>query len=314
VLKTYNISLDLETKTSPKSFTVNQNDLNTLEVNITITSNKKPLDITGMTPRIVIKKPSYLTVIQDCEIVSAVTGSIKVVLNTQAYSEAGSHTGEVYLYEGDNVLVTETFSYTSNKAILNDNAFKSSNDWQSINDAFIKIDDGINRIENADVYSKTETVAKLDSKSSVGHTHAYSEITGKPTTFPPTAHSHAISEVSGLQSSLDDKATQTALNTTNANVTANTNAIGLKADKTYVDTQLADLASQNNYSVIPTYTNGQLTKVEEKDGSVVKASSTITYNTDGTVDTVTEVLNGKTVVSKLNYVNGEFSTVTRTVL
>jgi hypothetical protein len=78
--------------------------------------------------------------------------------------------------------------------------------------------------------------------------------------------------------------------------------------------QLADISSQNNYSVIPTYTNGQLTKIEEKDGSVVKVSSTITYNTDGTVDTVTEVLNGKTVVSKLNYIIGEFSTVTRTVL
>jgi hypothetical protein len=298
MLKTYNISLDLEAKTSPKSFSVNQNDLNTLEVNITITSNKKPLDITGMTPRIVIKKPSYLTVIQDCEIVSAVTGSIKVVLNTQAYSEAGSHTGEVYLYEGANVLVTETFSYSSNKAILNDKAFKSSNDWQSINDAFIKIDDGINRIENADVYtkseadaklstvySKTETDTKLDSKSSVGHTHAYSDITGKPTSFPPSAHSHGISEISGLQSSLDN-----------------------------VNAQLSDIASINNYSVIPTFTNGQLTKVEEKDGSLVKLSSSLTYNTDGTVNTVTEVINGKTVVTTLNYINGEFSSVSRAVL
>jgi hypothetical protein len=86
------------------------------------------------------------------------------------------------------------------------------------------------------------------------------------------------------------------------------------ASTTKIIAQLADIASLNNYSVIPTYTNGVLTKVEEKDGSVVKASSTITYNTDGTVDTVTEVLNAKTVVSKLNYVNGEFSTVTRTVL
>ena len=169
MLKTYNISLDLEAKTSPKAFTVNQNDLNTLEVNITITSNKKPLDITGMTPRIVIKKPSYLTVIQDCEVVSAITGSIKVVLNTQAYSEAGSHQGEVYLYEGENVLVTETFSYTSNKAILNDKAFKSSNDWQSINDALIKIDDGISRIENADVYTKTEVNSSLTNKADTSY-------------------------------------------------------------------------------------------------------------------------------------------------
>jgi hypothetical protein len=79
-------------------------------------------------------------------------------------------------------------------------------------------------------------------------------------------------------------------------------------------TSLADIASLNNYSVIPTYTNGQLTKVEEKDGQTVKASSTLAYNSDGTVNTVTEVINGKTVVSTLNYVNGEFSSITREVL
>jgi hypothetical protein len=78
--------------------------------------------------------------------------------------------------------------------------------------------------------------------------------------------------------------------------------------------QLADIASQNNYSVIPTYTNGQLTKVEEKDGLTVKASSAIAYNSDGSVNTITEVLNGKTVVTTLNYVNGEFSSISREVL
>jgi hypothetical protein len=88
----------------------------------------------------------------------------------------------------------------------------------------------------------------------------------------------------------------------------------LKQNFEKIDTSLADIASLNNYSVIPTYTNGQLTKVEEKDGQTVKASSTLAYNPDGTVNTVTEVINGKTVVSTLNYVNGEFSSITREVL
>jgi hypothetical protein len=78
--------------------------------------------------------------------------------------------------------------------------------------------------------------------------------------------------------------------------------------------QLAQIASINNYSVIPTYTNGQLTKVEEKDGETVKASSTLTYNSDRTVNTVTELINGRTVVTTLNYVNGEFASVSREVL
>jgi hypothetical protein len=84
--------------------------------------------------------------------------------------------------------------------------------------------------------------------------------------------------------------------------------------ETDVMSLLADLTQQNNYSVIPTFTNGQLTKVEEKDGSIVKTSSTLTYNLDGTVNTITELNNGKTVVTTLNYVNGEFSSATRAVV
>nr|WP_314187432.1 tail fiber domain-containing protein [uncultured Brevundimonas sp.] len=45
----------------------------------------------------------------------------------------------------------------------------------------------------------------LDGKSAVGHAHAWSEITGKPASFPATAHTHAISGVDGLQTALDGK-------------------------------------------------------------------------------------------------------------
>lgn len=38
-----------------------------------------------------------------------------------------------------------------------------------------------------------------------GGASSWSELTGKPATFPPTAHSHAISEVTGLQSALNGK-------------------------------------------------------------------------------------------------------------
>ncbi|PEJ48209.1 hypothetical protein CN692_24185 [Bacillus sp. AFS002410] len=256
MLKPFSIKLDLVDKTSNPPFWVDQNDLNTIELNIAITKNKQPIDITGLTFRIVIKKPSRQTVIQDCEIVDALSGKVKVLLDTQAYNESGSHQAQVYLYKNvddavKEVAATEKFSFLSDKAILNNQTVESSNEWQSINDAliqiddtFVQLDDKIQEIQNADVYTKGQTDTKFNS----------------------------------------------------------------------VNNLLADIASQNNYSVIPTYTNGQLTKVEEKDSSIVKVSSTITYNPDGTVDTVTEVLNGKTVVSKLNYINGEFSTVTRTVL
>lgn len=37
------------------------------------------------------------------------------------------------------------------------------------------------------------------------HSHGWTDITGKPSTFPPSAHSHVISDVTGLQTALDAK-------------------------------------------------------------------------------------------------------------
>jgi hypothetical protein len=38
------------------------------------------------------------------------------------------------------------------------------------------------------------------------HTHPWADITGEPSTFPPSTHGHAIADVSGLQALLDAKA------------------------------------------------------------------------------------------------------------
>lgn len=51
-----------------------------------------------------------------------------------------------------------------------------------------------------------EIYSALGEKADNEHEHAWSEITGKPSTFTPTAHSHAQSEVSGLMDALDGKA------------------------------------------------------------------------------------------------------------
>ena len=46
----------------------------------------------------------------------------------------------------------------------------------------------------------------LDGKAATTHSHNWSAITGKPTTFAPSAHAHAIADVTGLQTALDGKA------------------------------------------------------------------------------------------------------------
>ena len=45
----------------------------------------------------------------------------------------------------------------------------------------------------------------LDGKAASTHTHTWTEVTGKPTTFTPSAHTHAISDTTGLQAALDAK-------------------------------------------------------------------------------------------------------------
>lgn len=38
----------------------------------------------------------------------------------------------------------------------------------------------------------------LDRKADVGHTHAWADVTGKPSTFPPATHTHPASDITGL--------------------------------------------------------------------------------------------------------------------
>jgi hypothetical protein len=69
-------------------------------------------------------------------------------------------------------------------------------------------------VELADRLNPDDAAAPGQTYALVGHTHAgggggvtWDEVSGKPSTFPPTAHSHAIGGVTGLQAALDAKAT-----------------------------------------------------------------------------------------------------------
>ena len=45
----------------------------------------------------------------------------------------------------------------------------------------------------------------LGDKSDWGHSHSWGEISGKPSTYPPSAHDHSIGQVSGLEDALGGK-------------------------------------------------------------------------------------------------------------
>lgn len=62
-----------------------------------------------------------------------------------------------------------------------------------------------NTADSAKPVSSAQQTA-LDGKSDTGHTHAYSSLTGIPSTFAPSSHSHVTADVTGLDTALGDKA------------------------------------------------------------------------------------------------------------
>lgn len=78
------------------------------------------------------------------------------------------------------------------------------------------------------------------------------------------------------------------------------------------------LIGVNTHSLQTTYTNGNLTQTKEFDvNTTLLIQQDITYNADGTVNTLTETFNGKQHVTTLNYVNGSLDPVnpmTRSVI
>lgn len=51
-------------------------------------------------------------------------------------------------------------------------------------------------------YSQLLALSTLNLYTPENHTHAWTDITGKPSTFTPATHTHAISDVTGLQTQL----------------------------------------------------------------------------------------------------------------
>ena len=55
------------------------------------------------------------------------------------------------------------------------------------------------------------TDAEKTKLSGLGGAVAWGDVTGKPTTFPPSTHNHTIAQVTGLQSALDGKPAGTGI-------------------------------------------------------------------------------------------------------
>lgn len=122
-------------------------------------------------------------------------------------------------------------------------------------------------------------------------------------------------------SASDDIARKDTVDAVQTNLTNHTNATDphpqyqLKGGaNTDVNKTKAVTLQTDTRTLVLTYTGNQLTKVEEKDGATAVKTTSLSYNGDGTLGTVTEVAGGTTVTKTLNYTTGNLSSVTKVVV
>ena len=143
MLKTYEINLDIEKELySPSNllFSVSNNDFETIELTFIISQDEISLNLLGTTVDLAIKKPSGLTVYQNCEIIDAFEGTAKVMISNQAYNEYGIHTAEIYVRTINQLAVTCPFWFMSRAAIMDDETILSENDWSALQVALFAYD------------------------------------------------------------------------------------------------------------------------------------------------------------------------------
>lgn len=117
-----------------------ESDLNSVKFSFRVLDDGVAVDLTGSEVRLAVKKPSGMTVFQDCTITDAAQGSCEVVLTNQAYIEIGNHLGELIVAKDDIVTITNSFEFASLNAILDDETLESVNDWQTLHEIMLKSD------------------------------------------------------------------------------------------------------------------------------------------------------------------------------
>lgn len=205
---------------------VKETDLNSIKFIFQVQDDGTSIDLTGATARLSIKKPSELTVFQDCEITNAVEGYCEVLLTTQAYIEVGSYSGELVITkpatatDPEITTVTRSFTYSSLSSILDDETLQSANDWQTLHEMMLNADmrpvlgeGSPNSIITPEYQGQTylDTIGLVmyfastllidgwlafGSGGSSGGTVYWNDVQSKPATFPPSAHTHVWADIS----------------------------------------------------------------------------------------------------------------------
>ena len=123
--------------------------------------------------------------------------------------------------------------------------------------------------------NKTWRVVSSDASSAT----SWSNLSGKPSTFPPSAHSHAIGDVAGLQAALDaldptgdvttlgsrvaTLETTMATKANQSSVNALTSTVGTKADQSTVSALASTVSTKADQSVVSALASTVSTKADQ---------------------------------------------------
>lgn len=185
--KTFKVSLDMKAPTAQRNeWEVVEGD-NGNEIEITLTDDGAPVDLTGCKVLAVFGLPTGQTVEQDTDEGSVTIGGtdhnvITIALKTGSFSPGKSSSGlmkcEIQVYSGDDldVLVTSAqFTFRCRRAIINDETIAATDDYPILVELISEVQEIINNWQ-ADWTEADPT------------DHAY--IKNKPATMPPSSHTH----------------------------------------------------------------------------------------------------------------------------
>lgn len=160
-LKEFDIRLDIKRSQKHDYIEVVQGDYETNILNIQITENLQPYNLTGLSVEIAFAKPDNTTVLQDGDngvtIEDAEQGKIKVVLKTNTIAAAGKVYAEVRIKDGDMILTTARFDFFVRRAIFGDDTIKSKDEWPLYEQLLEAAENENERIDNENTRIQNET-------------------------------------------------------------------------------------------------------------------------------------------------------------
>ena len=144
MIKPYNFTFDIKGRNNVPRLELTRGDTNTYQFNITLIDDALPVVLTDQTVRLVLAKNDNTSVFKDFDIVSALTGNIKILLSSQAVACLGNVDAEIKIYGPNNELLTSNkFYFDVVRGLLDESTIVSSNEFSVLTEALNAVNDAV---------------------------------------------------------------------------------------------------------------------------------------------------------------------------